>query len=208
MAPDSGSWSVFWPRRHLPGRAARAVPTQCQACSQPALIDLVSSCLSCHTFIYPDSGRHLSLLLPGHICLWTAHRLQLGIDKGHPGGDGSKGRVRGYPPNQVRNSKPKWPSQGHLGLVLCSKGPQPGVLCYQGRWLGSGPEGSLSPPLLLAPPPQDLGLGGGWGGGPFSYKGSGLFQIKGSRWASAGSSFLCLSGLVKYLKCQGPWEPA
>ena len=53
LAPDSRSWSVFWPSWHLPGRAARAVPAQCQACSQPALIYLISSHLSCHTFVHP-----------------------------------------------------------------------------------------------------------------------------------------------------------
>lgn len=62
------------------------------------------------------SGRHPCLLLPGPVCLWMARGLEQGVEKAHPGGDGPKGRVRGCPPNQVRNSKPKWPSQGRLGL--------------------------------------------------------------------------------------------
>lgn len=117
----------------------------------------------------------------------------------HSGGAGPEVQVRGSPPSQIRNSKVGGlPCASWVSLALHSKGTQPDKVCHGGRWFGLGPK-ALSPSLFLALP-HNLG--------PFSHKSSGLPQIKGSRWASAGSSFLCLSGLVKYLKCQGPWEPA
>lgn len=111
----------------------------------------------------------------------------------------TQGSGERFLPVQVRNSKVDGlPWASLVSLALHSKGTWAERVCHGGRWSGSGPE-DLSPSLLLALP-HDLG--------PFSHKSSGLPQIKGSRWDSAGSSFLCLSGFVKYLKCQGPWEPA
>lgn len=80
LAPDSRSWSVFWPSWHLPFRAAGAVPIRCQVCSGPALVDLISSTLSHHTFTHPGPWTLPCLLLSGPVCLRVAHGLEWGVE--------------------------------------------------------------------------------------------------------------------------------
>lgn len=140
----------------------------------------------------------ICVLLPGPcVCGWCGGwDWEVEMPTGEEAGRGPDGRVL---PSLGQELQGGWPSlTSWVSLGLHCKEAQPDRACHGGRWFDSGPE-DLSPSLLLALP-HDLG--------PSSHKSSGLPQIKGSRWASAGSSFLCLSGFVKYLKCQGPWEPA
>lgn len=90
---------MFLAQRHLPGRAARAVPVRCQAYSGPVLIDLIAL-LSAVTASPTQSPGHCTCLqLPRPVCLQVAHGLEWEVKMAHHlGGGGPEGWMRRYPP--------------------------------------------------------------------------------------------------------------